>query len=165
MNKFIIFSFLLVFLSCQENSKIENLDERIEAEKRTKELLENAKKEKIFENENFEKQSPIKIISYKITDRNSRNRGIYIKFKNISKETVKAIKFEWFAENAFNEPAEINGVSDGIGEGFADKIMNPNKTDEGTWAINSTDIDKIVKIRPYLVVFVNGTTWNLKELK
>lgn len=102
--------------------------------------------------------APIKIMNARFWGRN-----VYLQWKNISNKKISAIRFSWYGENAFNEPADM-GVSSfktGFGGGFTDREIYPGKSDEGTWDIYSKDGKKLIVAWPYEVAFADGSKWKL----
>jgi hypothetical protein len=86
-----------------------------------------------------------------------------LRFKNVSGKTVTGIRFKWYGENAFNEPADMGGLQEGWGSGFTHNPLRPGGTDYGQWSILSRDGKKVLIAYPYEVVFKDGTKWELKE--
>ncbi|MHA7823701.1 hypothetical protein ACVVIH_13140 [Chryseobacterium arthrosphaerae] len=114
-----------------------------------------------FSNKKIVKNSPIEVLSAEFIKRSYSNyKDVRIKYKNVSDNKIEAIRFEWYGENAFGEPADM-GTSDGKGQGFTDDPINPGKSDSGVWSVLSSDGKKIIGARAYEVVFSNGTKWNL----
>lgn len=110
-------------------------------------------------------KSPIKIISAKLYKRSySKYRDIQITYKNISDKAIEAIRFEWYGENAFGEPADMGDYSNiGYGYGFTDDKIKPNKTATKYWNIYSKDGKNVVLAWPYEVVFDDGSKWSISN--
>lgn len=110
-------------------------------------------------------ESPVQIISSKLSNTDySNHKDIQLTYKNVSKNNVKAIKFEWYCENAFEKPANgryyfVKGKSDGI----SNTLLKPKETRSQVWEDFSTDANKIIKARVYFVLFSNGKKWELKK--
>ena len=105
----------------------------------------------------------IKIIRATIRESSySDHKDIEIVFKNTSKKTIKAIKFEWSCVNSFDEPA--NGKYF-YGEGnYKEKstiLLKPGQTQTEYWEDFSTDADKVTKIKATYIVYTDGTKWQL----
>ncbi|MFI5221211.1 MAG: hypothetical protein ACHQK8_02715 [Bacteroidia bacterium] len=107
--------------------------------------------------------SPVKVLSAKmIQPENSNFKSIKLIYKNVSNKTISAIKFEWYGENAFGEPADM-GSSHGKGGGFTDETMKPNSTKSGVWEILNRDGKKVILARAHEVVFADGSKWHLNK--
>lgn len=114
-----------------------------------------------FSNKKIVKNYPVEVLSAEFIKRSYSNyKDVRIKYKNVSDKKIEAIRFEWYGENAFGEPADM-GTSDGKGQGFTDDPIHPGKSDSGVWSVLSSDGKKIIGARAYEVVFSNGTKWNL----
>lgn len=108
--------------------------------------------------------APVKILSAKfVTKEYSNYKGVFLSYKNVSGKSIAAIRFKWYGENAFGEPADMSGPRDGWGGGFTDDVLNPGRTDNGTWDILSKDGKKIITAYPYEVAFTDGSKWTLKD--
>jgi hypothetical protein len=106
----------------------------------------------------------IKVVSAKfVTKEYSNYKDIALRYKNISDKVVTAIRFKWYGENAFNEPADIGALSEGWGGGFTDDALRPGATDYGQWSILSRDGKKVLIAYPYEVVFKDGSKWELQQ--
>ncbi len=84
-------------------------------------------------------------------------------YKNVSGKKISAIRFKWYGENSFDEPADMGGLKEGWGSGFADDGLRVGATDYGTWSILSRDGKKILIAYPYEVAFADGTKWDLNQ--
>jgi len=108
--------------------------------------------------------APVKVLSARfVTKEYSNYKDISLSYKNVSKKRISAIRFRWYGENAFNEPADMGALSEGWGAGFTDEILRPNTTGYGTWGILSKDGKKVLIAYPYEVAFEDGTKWALGE--
>lgn len=111
------------------------------------------------------KNSPIKIISATLLkNQYSDHKDIKLTYKNITKKSIKAIKFEWYCENAFDKPASgqfffIKGVTRKHTESF----LKSRKTESKIWEDFSTDANIIIAARAYYVIFSDGTKWELNS--
>ena len=108
---------------------------------------------------------PIKIIKATLHKNNySDHKDIKLTFKNIGKKNIKAIKFEWFCVNSFDEPANGRFF---YGEGrFTENsihLLNSNQSKTEFWEDFSTDADKIIEIRAYYITYTDGTKWELND--
>lgn len=107
--------------------------------------------------------APVKVLSARFTKKEySTYKDISLTFKNVSSKVVSGIRFKWYGENAFNEPADMSGIIDGWGTGFTDDELKPGKTDSGTWGVLSKDGKKVLIAYPYEVAFKDGTKWKLE---
>lgn len=120
-------------------------------------------KEDFLNNKNA-KDSPVKIVSsYLSRSQYSSHKDIRLTFKNSGKKNIQAIKFEWYCENSFDEPA--NGryfYGEGRSTGEIAYVVKAGKTSSKIWEDFSTDANRIIKARAYYVVFTDGTKWQLK---
>jgi len=106
--------------------------------------------------------SPVKVLSAKFVSKEYSNyKDIRLSYKNVSRKKISAIRFKWYGENSFNEPADMSGLSKGWGGGFSDDGLRPGATDYGTWNILSRDGKKVLIAYPYEVAFEDGTKWIL----
>lgn len=82
----------------------------------------------------------------------------------MSKKSIKAIRFEWYCENAFDKPASgKNFFIKGQSKGYTNIFLKSNEKRYQVWEDFSTDANTIISARAYLVVFSDGTKWNLKK--
>lgn len=111
------------------------------------------------------KQSPVKIISAKLfTSQYSDHKDIGLVYKNASKKNIKAIRFEWYCENAFDKPASgKNFFVKGKSDGYISTLLKPKEKKSHVWEDFSTDANTIISVRAYHVVFTDGTKWDLKK--
>lgn len=108
--------------------------------------------------------APIKVVSAKFVEKEYSNyKDVALRYKNVSNKIISAVKFKWYGENAFSEPADMGGLREGWGGGFTDDALRPGKTDYGEWSILSKDGKKILIAYPYEVVFKDGTKWELNQ--
>ncbi|MET3029055.1 hypothetical protein ABXT06_20430 [Flavobacterium sp. UW10123] len=115
--------------------------------------------------ENLPLNSCIKIIKAKLVKNHySNHKDIEITYKNLGKKNIKAIKFEWFCLNSFNEPAHGRHF---YGEGRfrenSTELIKSNETKTQYWEDFSTDANEIIKTRAYYIVYQDGTIWELVE--
>jgi hypothetical protein len=104
----------------------------------------------------------VKILSAKfVTKEYSNYKDIQLIYKNTGNKKISAIRFKWYGENAFNEPADMGGLKRGWGTGFVDDGLRAGKTDSGSWNILSRDGKKILIAYPYEIAFEDGTKWSL----
>ncbi len=137
-------------------SFIDSIDTRREAEKRTDEIISNLYWDTVGVSE-----APIKVVKSRfVKDGYSNYKDISLTFKNISDKTVNGVKFRWYGENAFGEPAEMGSYTqEGFGSGFMDKTLKPGRTLSLQWGLLSKDGKKIIKAWPTEVVFADGSKW------
>lgn len=171
MKNLLLFA-LLIFCSCKKEI---NYDERNKflidslnivklSKVRTDSVIHDFAKNKILDTTGM-KDCPVQIIKSKLVKEEYTNyKNIFIKYKNISKKTIQGIRFEWYGENSFNEPAEMgNSMLLGSGGGFSEDILKPNSINSGTWSIYSKDAKTIISARAYEVAYTDGTIWKLKQ--
>ena len=172
-NIFIIICISISFFGCkteteksidETNKLINQIDKKQEASKRADELVENSTK-KFYTDTIGLGNSPVKVYNSKFIEKEYSNyKDIVLYYKNISKENISAIRFEWYGENAFNEPAEMGSYGlKGVGGGFSDEVLKAGKSTSGTWEINSIDGKKIISARAFEVIFEDGTKWKLRN--
>jgi len=173
MKKIILVLSIVFFISCQKsdqqkleevNNQIDSLEIQRIAEEKTDSLIKNYAKNQMLDTTGMH-LNPVKVLSYKfVKEEYSNYKNIKLVYKNISKKTIQAIRFEWYGENSFNEPADMGGLlNNGTGGGFTDDILKPNKTESGIWNIYSKDGKKILAARAYEVAFTDGTKWELHK--
>lgn len=108
--------------------------------------------------------APVKVTSARfVKEEYSSYRDVRLGYKNISNKTVTAIRFRWYGENSFAEPADMGGMIAGMGNGFTEDILKPGRSESGTWSVLSRDGKKIIIAFPYEVMFSDGTKWKLKD--
>ncbi|WP_346318223.1 hypothetical protein [Chitinophaga sp. YIM B06452] len=106
--------------------------------------------------------SPIKIKRAWLHNKEYSNyKDISLTFKNEGTKTVEGVKFRWYGENVFGDPADMGSSlgPDGFGGGFMDKKLKPGQTLTLTWNILSKDGRKVIKAWPTEVVFSDGSKW------
>lgn len=89
----------------------------------------------------------------------SNYKNVSLTYKNISGKKINAIRFRWYGENSFGEPADMTSITDGWGSGFDDSGLGIGKTGYGTWNAFSRDGKKIIVAYPTEVAFADGTKW------
>lgn len=173
MKKIILALSIVFFISCQKTDKqkldevnktIDSLEIQRIAKERTDSLIKNIAKNQMLDTTGMH-SNPVKVLSYKFVEEEySNHKNIKLVYKNVSQKTIQAIRFEWYGENSFNEPADMGGVFDnGSGGGFTDDILKPGRTESGIWNIYSKDGKRILAARAYEVAFTDGTTWKLHK--
>lgn len=133
------------------------------ADEVVKDRMQDLQKKTLFDTAGLYK-APIKVLKARPVDKEYSNyRDVYISFKNVSSKTVEGVKFRFYGENAFREPADLgNPTIPGFGSGFTDETLRPGKTSSGTWEVFSKDAKKIILAWPTEVSFSDGTSWKLK---
>lgn len=166
MKKTIILFFIILFVSCSK-SKPENniLSDEIIKNNHSAIAQNNTLKVRKDSLKKSNEKSPIIITSAKLfKNQYSDHKDIKIAFKNTGKKSIKAIKFEWFCSNSFEEPANGRYF---YGEGrFKEryvKLIKPGETKTEYWEDFSTDANKINKIRAYYIVYTDGTKWGFYD--
>jgi hypothetical protein len=104
--------------------------------------------------------APVKILYSSIS-----KRFVELKWINVSIKKIKAIRFKWYALNAFDEPADLgaSSIENGFGGGFSDTPLLPGKIDTGSWDIYCRDCKKLVQAWPFEVAFADGSKWKLNN--
>ena len=95
----------------------------------------------------------------------SDHKDIRFTYKNLGKKSIKAIKFEWYCVNSFEEPA-ANGRNFYAEGRFTLNVVALIKSGHSKteyWEDFSTDADKVVKIRAYYIVYTDGSKWRTSE--
>lgn len=104
--------------------------------------------------------APVLILKARMVEKEySTYKDIALTYKNVSGKKIEAIRFAWYGENAFGEPADMGIGHDGFGGGFTDDPLKPGKTESGTWSILSRDGKKVILAWPTEVVFEDNTKW------
>ena len=168
--KNIYFTFLLfIFFTCNDKEKeldkeISDFEIEMKAREMTDSIIQNATKNKYTDSTGM-KNSPVVVLKSSFVKQDYSNyKNIELKYKNVSDKTITAIRFEWYGENAFGEPADMgNSFSKGAGGGFTDETLKPNKIGYGQWSILSNDGKKIKMARAYEVAFSDGSIWKLNN--
>lgn len=113
----------------------------------------------------YDPSCPVMIISAKPeTQEYSNYRDIAIVYKNISSKNISAIRFKWYGVNAFNKPADMGVLDNGMGGGFDDQGLDSRETSRGSWSLLSRDLKRVVKAWVTEVAFTDGTNWKRKSL-
>ncbi|WP_312076492.1 hypothetical protein [Chryseobacterium sp.] len=158
MNKIIIILIAFAFLSCKKEEKDYSPEIQMKARAMTDSMIKSANKESALENKE-PLNAPVTIIKSRfIKQEYSNYKDVELTYKNVSKKDVKAIKFEWYGEDSFGEPADM-GITNGNGGGFTDDILKAGKKRTSTWSVLSSNGDKILTARAYEIVFTDGTKW------
>lgn len=173
MRKILIFTFsLLYLLSCDKKKTneeklkytLDSISYMEKAKKNVDSLIKASAKTKILDTTGMSKSPILVLKSELIAISYSNRKNIRLVYKNVSNKKISAIRFEWYGENAFNEPADMgNYTFIGSGGGFTDQSLNPGKTRDSEWDILSKDAKKIIAARAYEVAFSDGTTWKLHQ--
>lgn len=160
---------LMIILGCKKKTSNSIIPKKPELEQTNfKNLPAKNKKDSIkqlFTNNKNELHSPVKIVSYKLLpNQYSNHKDIQIVYKNATRKDIEAIKFEWYCENSFKEPAHgkyfyIQGKS----REDVSELLKAGRIETRIWEDFSTDANKIIKARAYFVIFADGTTWELKQ--
>lgn len=166
------FLIMMILFGCNENAnskKISHAEKlEIEAKRNVSSMVDSIKKQsalKVLFDTVGVSTGPIKVLSAKLySEEYSNYRDISIRVKNVSSKQIVGVRFRWFGENIFGEPADMGGISimsgaEGFGGGFGERIINPNKTTTLEWDINSKDGKKVIKAWPTEVVFSDGSKW------
>lgn len=171
MKQIILFMLISIFFSCKKENEKSLIESQI--------LLDSLRKEQnsdstiyVPKNQSIKERyldtlgtgnCPVKVIaSSLVLEKYTNYKNIKLNYKNVSKKSIQAIRFEWYGENSFNEPAEMGNSLEGTGGGFTDETLNPSKTTSGIWQIYSKDAKKIISARAYEVAFKDGTFWKLR---
>jgi hypothetical protein len=161
----------IVVISCKQSadksdtaSDVEDLELKIKGEAFADSVVRAITKANLFDTLGVA-AGPIRILSSRIVEKEySTYKDISLTYKNVSDKKIEAIRFRWYGENVFGEPADMGtsiGLkgSEGFGAGFVDDPLGPQKTRTSEWSINSRDAKKVVKVWPYEIVFSDGSKW------
>jgi hypothetical protein len=106
-------------------------------------------------------QAPVKVTNVRLVKREYSNyRDIELTYKNVCAKKIDAIKFAWYGETAFGDPADMgNSLNEGFGGGYTDRSLSPGKVSSGQWSILSGNAKKNLKAWPTEIAFNDGTKW------
>lgn len=170
MKKKLLILIILVFVSCTKKNSTNKvamtatkLDYQQIKQNDSRNLTDSIKK--TFLDTLNTKESPVTIISARLFKAQySDHKDIELHYKNTSRKNIKAIRFEWYCENAFDKPASgKNFFIKGKSNGYSNTLLRPKERRSQIWEDFSTDANTIISARAYLVVFSDGTKWNLKK--
>lgn len=106
--------------------------------------------------------SPIKVLKASLYKESYSNyKSASLTFKNISDKKIEAVRFRWYGEDSFGEPADMGGINDGFGGGFDDDPLKPGQSRTSSWNIMSSRGKKILLAWPTEIAFSDGTKWEL----
>ena len=168
-NIILIISLALTAISCKNNnpkSETEKLLNEVRKSQMIDSIIQSTQKNIYLDSTGMD-NSPVLVTSAKLVSQEYSNyKNIRLTYKNISKKTIQAIRFEWYGENSFGEPADMGTKSiiiPGAGGGFTEVDLKPNSTTTSEWDILSKDGKKILMARAYEVAFTDGTKWKLQN--
>lgn len=105
--------------------------------------------------------APVQITSNAIVSVEGR-KSVKLSYKNTSAKNIDAIRFSWYVENAFREPASVDGVAPGLGGGLDDVPLKAGRATTGKWDLYAgTDANKIILVWPREIVFSDGSKWKI----
>lgn len=143
-----------------------DLEVKIRAKKITDSLINSVTKSALFDTAGLH-TSPVKVIkSYLYQEEYSNYKNISLTYKNNSRRKIEAIKFRWYGEDAFGEPADMGsyGITEGFGGGFTDDALGAGKARTSSWGILSQRAKKVILAWPTEVMFSDGTKWDIKNV-
>jgi hypothetical protein len=110
-------------------------------------------------------RAPVKVmISRLVRKEYSNYKDISLTYKNVSGKKITAIRFKWYGEDAFGNPADMGGsFAEGFGGGFDDEGLGIGRSKTGEWGILSNRGKKIIAAWPTEVVFADGSKWELNQ--
>lgn len=113
----------------------------------------------------FSIYSPVRIVSIRLFKNEYSNfKNIRLTFKNTSEKNIQAIKFQWYTENALNEPSNLRSFYQrGESGGLYMDVLKPDKTSTIIFEEFSSDAKRVVSVRAYEVFFSDGTKWQIKN--
>lgn len=149
--------------SAKKNSTSEDLLNETRAREATDSLIKSATKMSFLDSTGME-NSPVLVMSATLfKEEYSNYKSIKLKYKNVSDKTIEAIRFEWYGENSFGEPADMGSSIIGAGSGFTEERLKAGSSGWGTWSISSKDGKNILMARTCEVAFADGTKWKLRN--
>ena len=155
--KSLLFLLVTIFIICG-CEKQKSPQEQAEFNRQVNSTLKSLVKEVYLDTTGIA-NAPVKLLSAKFIKADySDYRDISLKYKNVSKKTIEAIRFEWYGENVFGEIAD-----NGHGYGISESKLKPNATSSGVWKALSRDGRNVLIAKPIEVVFSDGTKWKLKN--
>lgn len=158
---------VFLFISCNDapvyKTSAQRLREAAIADSISKEVLGSTNKN-LMDTAGLS-QSPVKVLSAKMIEREYSNyRDIQLRYKNVSRKKIAAIKFAWYGENAFKEPADMGDYEhNGFGRGFTDDILKSGQVKTSQWEILSKDGRTVILAWPIEVMYTDGTKWELNK--
>lgn len=107
--------------------------------------------------------APVKVLKSWFTQESySSYKDIALTYKNVSAKKITAIRFRWYGETAFGDPADMGtSLQEGFGGGFMDDIVSPGRTRTSEWSILSRNGKKVILAWPTEVMFADGTKWEI----
>ncbi|MFZ9942055.1 MAG: hypothetical protein ACO3O0_00450 [Bacteroidia bacterium] len=152
-----------VFSAADSIPTVEELEIERDARENVDSMIRHLHKKTFMDSTGMDK-SPVVVVSAKLfKEAYSNYKSIKLTYKNNSDKTIQAIRFEWYGENAFGEPADMGSpLIEGSGGGFTEETLRPGKTGSGVWSILSRDGKKILMARAYEVAFDDGSSWKLR---
>jgi hypothetical protein len=149
----ILICFSFCFISCKSESEKRNEEydkelqdlKNIELGQKIVDSITKNSLKNIYTDTTGVGNSPIKVYKYKLVEKeySTSYKDIKLYYKNVSKKNISAIRFEWYGENAFNEPADMgSSINLGAGGGFTDELLKVGASDNGIWEISSNDVKK-----------------------
>lgn len=107
--------------------------------------------------------APITILKKWFTQEDYSNyKNIALTYKNVSNKRITAIRFRWYGETAFGDPADMGTtLQEGFGGGFTDQTLGPDKARTSEWSILSRNGKKIILAWPTEIMFEDGTKWEI----
>jgi hypothetical protein len=107
--------------------------------------------------------SPIKVKSFSLKEAILQDFEINVTYQNTSDKPIDAIRFRWYLQNAFREPADIGSdYGAGFGGGYSDEPIQPGEERTGTWSVDCKDAKRIVKAWPREIVYQDGAKWETR---
>lgn len=177
----IILLIITAIIGCNiphSNSYLESVDAKLEKARQDSIALadslaaifkEEAKRGNSMDKESFLDTTGVYLAPVKVTkavffrDEYSSFYSIRLNYKNTSGRNIQAIRFEWYGENAFGEPADMTGIYNGYGGGFSDDLLRAGSSTSSVWSVLSRDGKKVIGARAYEVAFSDGTKWERKK--
>ena len=105
-------------------------------------------------------EAPVKVTKARFFQEEYSNyKSVSLTFKNVSDKKIDGIKFRWYGENAFREPADMGGLQEGFGGGFTDRTIRPGQSMTLQWNILSRD-GKTIQAWPIEVALVTAQNGN-----
>lgn len=166
MKHILIVSLFLILYSCNNSSNkyIASQSDSLDGKSKSEwvdSAVQSLKKNVLFDTVGLW-SAPVKVLKSRLVKREYSNyKDISITYKNMSNKDISAIRFKWYGENAFGDPADMGsaGLQQGFGGGFDDDGLGAGETTTSQWSILSNNAKRVVLAWPCEIVFEDGTKW------
>lgn len=104
---------------------------------------------------------PIEIVSGQII-LNEMMHAVVIEYKNISDKAITGAKFYVELLDAFNEPANVFIIKDGVIHCVDSEGCSQGQNRSIYTRLYASNAKTIVQLLPFKVMFADGTVWKIK---